>query len=453
MASIAVVLGFAQGFADMGIGNAIIARQTTSRETLSTLYWVNLLAGLGTCAAVLACTPLIISFYHQPALVHLLPWAALTFALAPLGRQFQILLEKELNFAHVARIEITAVVVAFVVAVASAASGAGALALVWGVMANVATRSLLLSIFGWTHWRPTLRLRRRDLDGYIGFGLFQMGEQSVNYLAANVDYLIVGHFLGAEALGEYALAYQLIAKPLLTINPALTRVAFPVFATRSHDNAAMRRGFLELTHLLALIAFPLMIGLALSAPAFVPVVFGSGWSTTASLVPILAIVGLVKMIANPMGSVLLAKGRADLGFALNVILFVVMAGTLLSVVQFGVVAVASAYAAVSVVMFMLSRVLLYRLIALSLGPYLRVLAGPAAMSGVMGLAMGAVYVGVHQLTGSAAIMLVVEAVVGVLTYVPLVARCERAYLHELWSLVRTRPTSAQAGPEPSVALS
>jgi O-antigen/teichoic acid export membrane protein len=327
------------------------------------------------------------------------------------------------------------------------------MALVWGGIANAATRSLLLSIIGWTDWRPALHLRWRDLEGYIGFGLFQMGEQSVNYLAANVDYLIVGRFLGAGTLGAYALAYQLIAKPLMTINPVLTRVAFPVFAKRRNDHAAIRRGFLELTHLIALIAFPIMTGLALAAPAFVPVAFGSRWSTTASLVPILAAVGLVKMVANPIGSVILAKGRADLGFAVNVVVLVVLGGSLLAVVRFGIIAVAFAYVVVCGVMFVMERALLHRLIGFSFRADLRALAGPAGITCVMGLVMGVAYVGVYTATRSAPITLITQAVAGSVTYGLLVANLERTYLHDLWALVRPRPIAVQTAPEPAGVLS
>ena len=46
MGMIMVVIGFAQAFADMGISNAIIYRQDATRDQLSSLYWLNILAGV-----------------------------------------------------------------------------------------------------------------------------------------------------------------------------------------------------------------------------------------------------------------------------------------------------------------------------------------------------------------------------------------------------------------------
>ena len=51
----------------------------------------------------------------------------------------------------------------------------------------------------------------------------------------------------------------------------------------------------------------------------VRVVFGDGWSATAELLPALALVGIIKALGNPGGAIILALGRADVGFWWNVI--------------------------------------------------------------------------------------------------------------------------------------
>ncbi|MCR2232432.1 oligosaccharide flippase family protein, partial [Salmonella enterica] len=66
--------------------------------------------------------------------------------------------------------------------------------------------------------------------------------------------------------------------------------------------------------LLALISFPLLIGLTTVSDLFVEVVFGEKWLQAVPVLNILAIVGLLRVLMNPNGSVLLAKGRADLAF-------------------------------------------------------------------------------------------------------------------------------------------
>jgi O-antigen/teichoic acid export membrane protein len=59
VAATTVLLGLTSAFGDMGLSAAIIARQTTSREELSSLYWANVLAGLVVSGLAVASTPLI----------------------------------------------------------------------------------------------------------------------------------------------------------------------------------------------------------------------------------------------------------------------------------------------------------------------------------------------------------------------------------------------------------
>jgi len=59
MGMVMVVIGFAQLFADMGISNAIVYRQDTTREELFSLYWLNILVGIVVFFIVCGACPLI----------------------------------------------------------------------------------------------------------------------------------------------------------------------------------------------------------------------------------------------------------------------------------------------------------------------------------------------------------------------------------------------------------
>lgn len=245
MGMIGVVIGFAQAFDDMGISNAIIYRQDTTREQLSSIYWLGILAGILVFATVWAASPLVVIFYHEPRLRDLIFWTSFSFAITPLGQQFQVLLQKELQFSRLARLEVASGIIGAITAISLAMAGHGVFSLVWGQLASVSAMASLLIVFGYKTWHPSLHFRPDDLKNYIGFGLYQMGERSVNYFSSNVDYLVIGRFFGAEILGIYTMAYELVVRPLSKINPVLTRVAFPIFAKKQSDSQSLCRGILS----------------------------------------------------------------------------------------------------------------------------------------------------------------------------------------------------------------
>jgi len=319
VAMIMVVVGFAQVFSDMGISNAIIHRQNTTRKQLSSLYWLNIMAGCVVFALVIAIVPLVVKFYDEPRLGSLIFWMAFIFIIIPLALQFQILLQKELRFKKLAKIEILANTFGTAVAVLSAINGQGVFSIIFGQLSMVIVRTVLLFGVGWKSWRPSLRFRRKDLTGYIGFGLFQMGERSVSYFGKQLDKLLIGAFLGAQALGFYSIAYQLMLRPFQVFNPVLTRVTFPVFSKIEADNDRLSRNYLEVIRVISLVLMPVYLGMIVLATPLLTVFLGKGWDTTISTFKVLAILGMFYSLGNPSGSLFLAKGRADIGFYMNLL--------------------------------------------------------------------------------------------------------------------------------------
>lgn len=205
--------------------------------------------------------------------------------------------------------------------------------------------------------------------------------------------ILIGRFLGAEALGIYSLAYQIVTIPVLKINPIVTRVAFPVFAKSQRDHSMLREGFLSMTNMLALISFPLLIGLAAVSDSFIEVVFGEKWLVAVPVLNILCIVGLLRVLMNPNGSILLAKGRADLAFYWDTGMLIVYGCALYAGVSTGsLLTVAWVYSGVSLLNFIVGRWLMAYVIQLDMKVYLKSLGKPAVMT----LLMAACAVALHQ---------------------------------------------------------
>jgi len=436
MAASLVVIGLARAFADLGLSSAIVAKQMRDRHTLSSLYWASIIAGILVFGIVLALMPLMVRFYNEPRLYHILPWAALSFVIIPIGQQFQMLLQMDLHVDRIVKVDIVSAVASLIVAIGAALAGAGPLTLAFAYLTRCGVSALLYAAWGWKHWRPELRLRRSDLDGYIGFGLYQMGERTVNFLSANVDYLLVGRYLGVGALGAYSIAYQLVVKPVSELNPILTRVAFPAFARKQSDHDALSRGYIEVTRLLAFVVVPTMAAVAALAPLVVPVLFGKQWESSIVLLQILAIVGVTRSLTSPVGDLILAKGRPDLSFKINGFLLATMGTALFVAVHFSVVAVAWTSSIVNTIDFFLFLMLVTRLIGMSQRAYWGALRWTLVNSAAAAAAMLAVRAVLEPRLGERLDVLVLAAGAGVVTYLGLAILIERRYILQMISMLR-----------------
>lgn len=319
MAIIMIVIGFSQAFQDMGISNAIIQRQSVTHIQLSSLYWLNIASGIILTLIILAITPLVASFYNEPRIVEPMSILSSVFFLTALGNQYRVLCQKNLDFRTMEVINVITSIASLAVAVISVINGVGVMALVLAMLTQAGLASVLFLWIGLSNYhKPSLVYDHASLRGLYGFGLYQMGDRSINYIITNADKLLIGKLVGMNAVGFYNLAWRLIIFPVAKINPILNNVAFPVYAKVQNDPVALNRYYSFNVKVLSLVTMPVLVFLGFFSHDIVYVVFGKGWDTTAELLPALALIGILRALANPGGAIILALGRADVCFWWNV---------------------------------------------------------------------------------------------------------------------------------------
>jgi len=327
MAMAMVVVGFSQGFVDMGISNAIIYRQDVNEKQLSTLYWLNHGASLVIAIIVWLASPAVASFYQEPRLKDILFYLAFTFLIQAFGQQHRVLLTKDLYFKQLSVIDLTVQLSDLCVTTLMALNGMGVMSLVIGTVSNSALSTLLLLFIGRKSFQPSLFFCLRDVKDLLKFGAFQMGEKTINFFSANIDKILIAKFLGMQAVGFYSLAWNLMVFPLTKINPIVNRVAYPVYAKLQKDKKALSSYFLLSVHALSLLAIPILCFVFFYSSQIVTLVYGQNWTKTAEIIKVLAFVGILKAVGNPGGSLILAMGRPDIGFWWNVFWTVLLTGT------------------------------------------------------------------------------------------------------------------------------
>lgn len=321
MAILMVVMGFAGSFIDMGIGNAVINKQDITQNELSSLYWLSIIVGLAMFGLVSLIAPIVSNFYHEPRLTQLIILIASTFVIQAFSQQFGILWQKEMRFHEIAKIEISNKVFSFVVSIYLAFLGFGIYALVYATIVGSIVQTLQYLYLGLQEHRPSLRFQVEDVRRFISFGLYQMGERTVNYFNYQIDTMLIGKLLGMEALGIYNIAKQIVMRPSQVFNPIVTRVTFPAMSKIQDDIPKLKEVYLKTINYLSSVNFPIYAFIFVFAHELVLVIFGPKWIEAVTIIQILSIWAAWRSTGNPIGSLMLARGRADLGFWWNLGLF------------------------------------------------------------------------------------------------------------------------------------
>jgi len=178
-------------------------------------------------------------------------------------------------------------------------------------------RTLLFGFFGRKIYRPGLHFSLASVSANLRFGAWLTADSVINYINTNLSTLVLARILGASVAGGYNLAYNVAVVPPMKLNPIITRVLFPAFAKIQDDTAKLRLNFYKLLSAVGIINFPVLLGLMVVANNMVPLVFGEKWRGIIPILQLLCIVGLLRAVGNPIGSLLMAKARVDISFKFN----------------------------------------------------------------------------------------------------------------------------------------
>jgi O-antigen/teichoic acid export membrane protein len=328
MSAMLLIIWFTQYISDGGMSPAIVHQDTNPPGVMNTLYAINIGIAVILYIIVQLLGEQISLIYDESSIQSYLPVAMLSMVVASFGNQFKVVLMKELRFDIIARQEVITAITNSMVTISLAAIGYGVWAMVIGHLSGVAAGNMVLIASSLKFWRPGFRFSVDGIQPYIKFGMYQLGERISLFLNTRLDQLIIGPVLGTSALGIYSVAHNLVISPTTRVNQVISLVMFPVFAKVKDDESILRKGYLKLVKLVTLINTPVMLGLSLTAPLFIPLFFDAEWARSIYIIQILALYALIRSTGSPAGSLQMAKGRADLGFKWNAVLVTLSAPVL-----------------------------------------------------------------------------------------------------------------------------
>ena len=318
MALVTFVLGFMNLFMDLGFTTAILHKQKITKKEYASLYWSNMLFSIFLFLLIFSISPFIASFYNEPELKLLIPLMGFSLILSATGKQFQTIAQKKLRFKYTSYVEMSSTIFGLFLGVTLAVKGYGVYALVYSALGQYLLSNGIFLIKGIKGSGIIFYFNYSKVKPFLKIGLYQVGGQVINYFNRDIDILIIGKFFGSEILGGYSLAKQLIRRPLGIINPIVNNVLIPIFPKFQNDNFKLKSYFLRLFNIMGVIN-GLVYGLiAIWAFWLIKILYGDNFTYIESYVQLFAIVIYLRSMATNVGLLVIAKGRTDYEFLLNI---------------------------------------------------------------------------------------------------------------------------------------
>ncbi|NWA62511.1 MOP flippase family protein [Pantoea sp. B9002] len=329
LAIINAILAVATVLQDMGMSSYIVHRQNINRREQSTIYWVNVSLSFCTGLIMLAIAYPVAWFYHLPELVGLIMLTSLNFLVLGHLSQYQAHYVKTKRMVTLAKIEMATKLFAFLCTVAMLYyTSLTVAAAILGLFINAFTRILCMIYFGEKAWRPTWEFDGKTFVSAVRYGVYQLGSQTINQLRTQADALIVGKVMGAEMLGIYSLAKELILQPLKLVSPVINRLALPRFAEKQHDPEQLKKLFLKGTFVIMLFSSAMYLAIGILSPVIVRVLYGASHEQVYHLIPLMLLFGMLRPMGGLTGAISQANGRTNVEFYWNIVASLVVVAVL-----------------------------------------------------------------------------------------------------------------------------
>ncbi|HRN54812.1 MAG TPA: lipopolysaccharide biosynthesis protein [Niabella sp.] len=271
-----ILVGFANYISQMGVGPALVQRKDLTGNHIRVGFTISIALGLFLGGALFLLSNTFASFFQITELSKVLKVISLLFIFESFVVISSSLMQRDMRFKEIALIEIISYFFGYGFAgIVFGYMGYDYWALVIAIFAQVIIKIICYFILQ----KHSLRLlwKKQEFKELIHYGGGHTLARVANYFANQGDNLVVGKYMGAQALGFYGRAYTLMVKPYSLITDALDRALFPAMSTVQDDKERLLVNFKKITQLLGMICIPLSFVFLVLGEPIVMLLLGKNW--------------------------------------------------------------------------------------------------------------------------------------------------------------------------------
>jgi PST family polysaccharide transporter len=332
---------FVQVFSRNGIGAKLIQANEEDIEELSqSAYWLGWLVFFSLfILQCLAAFP-IAWFYHDNQIILPICLMATNFLLIPLADVQAALIQRENRIKVIALSNTLQITTDNLLSLALAFAGLGMWAI---VLPKVLVVPIWVYVIYSNHsWRPKGKFTTKHWGNLLDFGRNVLGVELLKTLRNNMDYLIIGRFLGIQELGVYYFAFNAGLGISLGVINSINVALLPHLCAVRSDLSQLWERYRTSLKTIAFAIVPLVLLQSSLAPFYVPIVFGQKWVGAIPVLVLICLSAIPRPFADATSQLLLSVDKARLDLRWNLLFTGVFALSLLIAVQWQSLGVAIA---------------------------------------------------------------------------------------------------------------
>lgn len=292
------VMTMIQALREMGLSNYLIRDPKLNDDTIRAVFGMSIALCVVLAGGLVLLRHVIADWMEAPEIAAVLLLISLAILIFPVEQTASALLRRDMRFGIMARVTLTARFTGIVTSIALALMGLSTMALVWGLMAEVAVRVTQLSLAESRHLRlgPSLRGWRP----LMGFGVWTTGASLAGQATVEGNKLLIGAFLGTGPVAIFDRTARIPGMVRRGIFGPLGQVMLPSFSRDLRDGRPIGPKVARLTAITTGIVWPLFAVLAMLSNEIVLLILGPQWGQAAVILPWLLLAqSLLALLPQP----------------------------------------------------------------------------------------------------------------------------------------------------------
>lgn len=324
-----------------GVASKVIqADEKEVKELAKTAYWLQWIICIILFLLQCIASFFIAWFYGNQQLIPLLSTTAILYLMIPFCGIHVALIERENRLKIIALCNVSQSIISNTIIVLFCFLGFGIWSIVWAI---------LLAELGWIYiswknidWQAPRSFQLTDWQKIINYSKNIVGIELLNKLRLNLDYLIVGRFLGIEQLGFYFFAFNAGSGITMNIVNTFMSALFPFLCAAKENSQKLKKDYFHSLKTLALVVVPVVILQSALSPWYVPIIFGEKWQSAVPILILICLSVIPYTFKQASTWLLNAMDRTQITLYFDLIFTIVFGILILGVVNKGIIFVAIA---------------------------------------------------------------------------------------------------------------
>lgn len=413
MAIVFVAVNFVSLFINASIASYLVYITNIKKSDFFTCLIVNLAVALLLVICLFIAAPYIADFYAREELTSLLRVMSVIIPFSSISSVYnayavKMSLHKKLFFRNIISIPISGIV-----ALTMAYSGFG----VWSLIAQQIVYNVLLASIIVITIKITIDgtclFDKHILKPMFAYGGTTLLTTIIGFISDNINDLLIGKKIDSVNLGYYNRGNTFPGVLANVLNNLASNVFFPAFSSYKNDTSDLKNKFRKSSTVLYYICFPIFLGMSVCADSFVNAVLTEKWTGAIPVIQLTCFYYSAIPFLQISSQVYLALGKLKIRAIGELIKMILAVLLLLTVIDYGITAVAIARVILAICMVLFTCIVNYHYIRYSLVEFMRDIIPPLSLSLIMATSIYFIaFIGL-----SAFSTLILQILIGVIVYV------------------------------------